>query len=185
MEEKHIISFIHGKPKEIQELYTTHKDAFLNFGMKYGLDHDDLIDIYQEAFIALRKHAINGKLVNVKSSLKTYLFGIGKFMIYDLLKEKKKTTTLNTDTVSKYSHIEPVAVEFENEELTIEQQLLRTHFNKLGKKCRELLTLFYYRGLTIDDIVEFAGYTRGSVVRSQKSRCLKSLKEMIKFQRNE
>ena len=78
-----------------------------------------------------------------------------------------------------------MAVEFENEELTIEQQLLRTHFNKLGKKCRELLTLFYYRGLTIDDIVEFAGYTNGSVVRSQKSRCLKSLKEMIKFQRNE
>ncbi|QFZ54772.1 sigma-70 family RNA polymerase sigma factor [Oceanihabitans sp. IOP_32] len=185
MEEKHINSFIHGKPKEIQELYAAHKNAFLNFGKKYGLDNDDLIDIYQEAFIALRKHAINGKLANVKSSLKTYLFGIGKFMIFDLLKEKKKTFTLNTDVLSEYSNIEKVDIEFENEELTIEQQLLRTHFKKLGKKCREVLTLFYYRGLTIDDIVELTDYTSKSVVRSQKSRCLKSLKEMIKPLRNE
>lgn len=106
-------------------------------------------------------------------------------MIFDLLKEKKKTFTLNTDVLSEYSNIEKVDIEFENEELTIEQQLLRTHFKKLGKKCREVLTLFYYRGLTIDDIVELTDYTSKSVVRSQKSRCLKSLKEMIKPLRNE
>jgi len=180
MEEKHIISLIHKKPKEIEELYTTHKNSFLNFGKKYGLDYDDLVDIYQEAFIALRNHALNGKLTTVKSSLKTYLFGIGKFMIFDLLKEKNKTITLETDVLSAYTNIEQVDIEIENEELTLEQQLLKTHFKKLGKKCKEVLTLFYSRGLTIDEIVEFTDYTNGSVVRSQKSRCIKTLKEMIK-----
>ena len=180
MEEKHIKSLIHKKPKEIEELYTFHRDTFINFGKKYGLDYDDLVDIYQEAFIALRKHALTGKLATVKSSLKTYLFGIGKFMIFDLLKEKNKTTSLDSEAFSAYKNIEQVAVEIENDELTLQQQLLRTHFKKLGKKCKEVLTLFYSRGLTIDEIVEFTDYTNGNVVRSQKSRCLKTLKEMIK-----
>ncbi len=180
MEEKHIISLLHNKPKEIKELYNSHRNAFLNFGKKYDLDYDDLVDIYQEAFIALRNHAIKGKLATVKSSLKTYLFGIGKFMIFDLLKEKNKTTTLHTDLLSAYAHIDPIQIETETKDLTLEQQTLKTHFKKLGKKCKEVLTLFYSRGLTIDEIVECTDYTNGSVVRSQKSRCLKTLKEMIK-----
>lgn len=180
MEKNHIQSLIHSKPKEIGNLYMSNRDAFLNFGKKYSLDYDDLVDIYQEAFIALRERAINGKLNEVKSSLKTYLFGIGKFMIYDLLKEKKKTTLLDASILSFHKKTEAIEPQIEKYELTLQQQLLRTHFKKLGKKCKEVLTLFYARGLTIEDIIELTNYTSSSVVRSQKSRCLKTLKEMIK-----
>jgi len=180
MEEQYIKALQLAKPKEIKQLYESNRAIFLNFGKKYGLDYDDLVDIYQEAFIALRKHAVNGKLATVKSSLKTYLFGIGKFMIYDLLKEKKKTTLLDTSLLSDHEKTEPIDPEIVENQLSTEQQLLRTHFKNLGKKCQELLTLFYSRGLTIEDIIEFTNYTSSSVVRSQKSRCLKTLKDMIK-----
>ncbi|MCK0157038.1 sigma-70 family RNA polymerase sigma factor [Cellulophaga sp. F20128] len=180
MEENHVKALIHNDPIELSKLYNSHRDLFLNFGKKYGLSYDDLSDIYQEAFIALRKHALNGKLDAVNSTLKTYLFGIGKFMIYDLLKEKKKTTEYNPAKVGIYDTIEIISYEAEDENLSYEQGLLQTYFKKLGKKCQEMLTLFYSRGLSIDEIVEHTAYTDGSVVRSQKSRCLKSLKEMIK-----
>jgi RNA polymerase sigma factor (sigma-70 family) len=179
MEQNHINTLRLSNPKEISKLYYANRAVFLNFGKKYGLDYDDLTDIYQEAFIALRKHALSGKLNTVKSSLKTYLFGIGKFMIYDRLKEQRKTTSYEA-TLHVSDEVEPIVYEDNTQELTIEQQLLRTFFKKLGKKCQEMLTLFYSRGLSIDDIVEFSGYTSSSVVRSQKSRCLKTLKEMIK-----
>ncbi len=180
MEKSHIETLIHSKPKEISALYYSHRDAFFGFGKKYGLGSDDLSDIYQEAFIALRKSALSGKLNNVKSSLKTYLFGIGKFMIYDLLKENQKTTSYESAIHNTHDEIAPISFTIEKEELTLEQHLLRTHFKKLGKKCQEVLTLFYSRGLSIDDIVELTDYTSSSVVRSQKSRCIKTLKEMIK-----
>ncbi|CAH8284966.1 RNA polymerase sigma factor (sigma-70 family) [Mariniflexile fucanivorans] len=179
MEKNDINHLINSDQKEVSKLYNANRDAFLNFGKKYGLSYDDLCDIYQEAFIALRKHALNGKLGNVNSSLKTYLFGIGKFMIYDLLKEKKKTTEYNPSKLGIHDTIELVSTETE-EELSHEQILLQTYFKKLGKKCQDMLTLFYSRGLSIDEIVEHTDYTDGSVVRSQKSRCLKSLKDMIK-----
>lgn len=181
MEKNDIKALVLSNPKEISKLYYANRAAFLNFGKKYRLDSDDLEDIYQEAFIALRKHALSGKLDTVTSSLKTYLFGIGKFMIYDLLKERKKTTSYEPSLHIADEAIEPIAYKNTNEELTLEQQLLRTFFKKLGKKCQEMLTLFYARGLSIDDIVEFTDYTSSSVVRSQKSRCLKTLKEMIKL----
>ena len=180
MEKEYIKTLVNSNPKEISSLYYNNRDAFFSFGKKYGLGYDDLSDVYQEAFIVLRKYALKGKLESVKSSLKTYLFGIGKFMIYDLLKEKQKTTTYESVMHIARDIIGPISYEIENEALTIEQQLLKTHFKKLGEKCQEMLTLFYSRGLTIDEIVDFTDYANGSVVRSQKSRCIKKLKEMIK-----
>jgi RNA polymerase sigma factor (sigma-70 family) len=180
MKKQFITALIHSDSKEITSLYNSNRGAFMGFGKKYGLNDDDLSDIYQEAFIALRKHAINGKLDTVKSSLKTYLFGIGKFMIYDLLKEKQKTISYEPAVHITHDNIDTISFDSNTEELTLEQRLLHTYFKKLGKKCQQMLTLFYSRGLTNDEIVTSTDYADSSVVRSQKSRCIKSLKEMIK-----
>jgi RNA polymerase sigma factor (sigma-70 family) len=186
MDKSLIKILINAKPKEISKLYQEHRDIFLNFGKKYGLDYDDLSDIYQEAFIAIRGHALNGKLFKVKSSFRTYLFGIGKFMIYDLLKEKQKTGSIN-DFLHVVKNEDEVSYEFikidKNEnDLSQDQKVLQHFFKKLGKKCQELLTLFYSKGLSVDEIVETSNYNSNGVVRSQKSRCIKQLREMIQKQ---
>ncbi len=177
MEEHLLKSIINNNERQVSKIYYEHREAFLNFGKKFNLSYDDLVDIYQEAFIVLRRYAITGKLFDVESSLKTYLFGIGKFMIFDRIKELKKVVDLENFQIE--SSVEKIDSEFGTKELTIEQALLKKHFKNLGKRCKEVLTLFYSRGLTIDEIVEFADYSSNSVVRSQKSRCIKRLKEMI------
>ena len=53
------------------------------------------------------------------------------------------------------------------------------HFGALGKKCQELLTLFYYRGYTIQEIMEAENYNSENVVKAAKSRCMKTLRERI------
>jgi DNA-directed RNA polymerase specialized sigma subunit len=42
------------------------------------------------------------------------------------------------------------------------------------------LQLFYYEEKKLDEIQEQLGYTSKDVLKSQKSRCLKQLKELIK-----
>jgi RNA polymerase sigma factor (sigma-70 family) len=163
---------------KLKALYNKYRAPFMGFGKRYRMDTDALADIYQEAFLALRKRAISGKLNDVNSSMKTYLFGIGKFMIYDTLKKKKRTTTYEPNLHLVDDHIEPIAV-VEPEELTKEQTQLRIHFKKIGEKCQQLLTLFYYRGLSIKEIVHVAGYNNENVVKAAKSRCLKILREKI------
>ncbi|MDH7448366.1 RNA polymerase sigma factor [Aquimarina sp. 2201CG14-23] len=167
-----------GHNQALEKIYNEYRSAFLQFAKKYDLDHDALVDVYQDAFIALREHAINGKLDDIKSSVKTYLFSIGKYMIYDHLRKQKKT--ISYENSIDYKETSDTQDFFKEPQLTAEQQLLRQHFKNLGKRCQEMLTLFYYRGLTIDEITDNLGYENKNVVKSQKSRCLKSLKELIK-----
>ena len=64
-------------------------------------------------------------------------------------------------------------------ELTEEQEQLRKAFKVLGQKCKDVLTLFYYRGFDLEEIKNSLNYTNKDVVKSQKSRCLKTLRNMI------
>ena len=97
-----------------------------------------------------------------------------------MLKKKKKTIQPAFDIShldsgsDNYDHLE-----IETETLSREQQLLQKHFNTLGAKCKELLELFYYRGFTIKDILEHTEYGSENVIKSAKSRCMKTLKERI------
>lgn len=163
---------------KIKALYNAYRDSFMNYGKTFGAEESLLLDVYQEAFLALRKQAIQGKLKGVRSSLKTYLFGIGKYMLFDALKKESKTITLENPLHVVDEVVEEIQIE-QSSELTKEQRLLRTFFVKLGKKCQMVLTLFYYRGLTIEEIVEQAGYENANTVKAQKSRCLKSLKQLM------
>lgn len=178
--DKEIITDLKSEDRlKIKALYNEYRASFLGFGKGFHLDEDALSDVYQEAFLALRKKAISGKLNDVKCSTKTYLFGIGKFMIYDTLKEKKLKRPFESNM--HLATEDPPEIELEHTPtLTQEQVLLRNYFKKLGETCQRLLTFFYYRGLSIKEIVIMGDYKDENTVKSSKSRCVKQLREMIK-----
>ena len=183
MEKNKIDILINSKPKEISALYYSLREPFFVFSKRYGLSSDDISDIYQEAFIALRRRALNGKLNEVNSSLKTYLFGIGKNMIFDRLNETGKQVTLNPEL--HFEKHQLTEFQIDKQDLTENQLKLNRAFKQLPKSCRELLTLYYSRGLSLNEIVELTDYANNGVVRSHKSRCLKRLKALIKNKNNE
>lgn len=162
---------------KLKGLYNTYRSEFLGFGKRYNLDEDALSDVYQESFLALRKRAMQGKLGAVESSMKTYLFGIGKFKIYDALKAKKREVPYESKLHVVEDEIPVIEID-SAPQLNEKQQLLRKYLKELGEKCRMVLILFYYRGLTIKEIAEHAGYSNENVVKAQKSRCLKTLREL-------
>jgi RNA polymerase sigma-70 factor (ECF subfamily) len=179
MEHEFVEALKENNEQIIKELYGNNRHEFLGFSKKYNLAHADNLDIYQESFLAIRKHAISGKLYNVNSSFKTYLFGIGKHLIYKKLKENSLTMSYDTQLYKVDSLYDEIKLEPEKE-FTNEQMLLQRSFKQLGKKCQQMLTLSFYRGLTNEEIATLEAYESEAVVRSQKSRCLKTLKDLIK-----
>lgn len=181
--EKHYVDALRNNNNLlIKELYYSNRNAFLSFARTYKLTKADAIDIYQESFIILRKHALSGKLYEVKSSLKTYLFGISKHLIYKKWKEYTPKHNYEAQLYNNDEKYEEIMLE---EELTQEQLLLKHYFKKIGKSCQEMLTLSFYRGLTNEEIASSIGYENEAVVRSHKSRCLKTLKDLIKNSKND
>ncbi|MBU2939425.1 sigma-70 family RNA polymerase sigma factor [Lacinutrix sp. C3R15] len=173
-----------GSDLLFKSIYEENRSKFLNFAKKYNLSQDDNIDVYQDAYIIFYNNVMQGKVTEFTSSISTYLFSIGKYLIFDKMKKNNKTINPDFDLSivrEKEALVDP-ALELEQQELTTEQILLKKYFVTLGKKCQELLTLFYYRGFTIKDIIEAGDYTSENVVKSAKSRCMKTLKERINAQ---
>lgn len=169
-----------GSDKVLRQVYEENRDKFLNYAKRYNLSKDENIDIYQDAYIIFYDNVMGGKLEKLTSSVSTYLFGIGKYLIFDLMRKNKKTVSGNYDLSSVGEYDMSVgAIEIQRPDLTTEQRLLQKHFGTLGAKCQELLTLFYYRGFTVQEIMAHENYNSENVVKAAKSRCMKTLRERI------
>ncbi len=176
-ENKIILALEKGNKGALKQFYLDNKEPFMKYAYRFSLSEHELFDVYQDATIVLFEKAMEGKLNQLKCSLKTYLFSIGKYMIYEQLRKKNKTTLLNTDTIKDdYYEI----IDYDNEPLSSEQIQLKNAFKLLGKKCNEILTLFYYKGYTLDEITLALNYDKKDVLKSQKSRCLSNLKKLTK-----
>ncbi len=156
----------------MERLYSTHRSGFIMFATKYALANEDILDIYQDAFVALVENAEKGKLDTLATELKTYLFAIGKYMIFSKLKKNRNDFV---EIAQLPNEIEWPPIE-ENEQRLI---LLENSLNKLGVQCYQILRLFYYEGKKLDDILGILPYQSKDVLKSQKARCLKQLKEML------
>jgi DNA-directed RNA polymerase specialized sigma subunit len=100
-------------------------------------------------------------------------------MIYKRLKQQKKMYSIDEDTTLDSLKIDTDYSVDLIEDLSEDQQKLQIAFKSLGEKCKAILTLFYYRGFTIDEITNELNYSNKDVAKSQKSRCIKSLKDLI------
>ncbi|WP_405607688.1 RNA polymerase sigma factor [Polaribacter sp. Asnod1-A03] len=163
----------------LKMVYTDNRIPFINFARTFHLSEDDILDVYQDAIIVLQEKAVKGEIHHLKCTIKTYLFGIGKYMLYEKARKNNKKIKEFPLEKEDYNYKE-ISSDFLNDTPNEHQDSLRKAFATLGKKCKEVLTLFYYRGFTIDEICETLNYDNKNVVKSQKSRCIKQLKEKIK-----
>ncbi len=163
-----------GDSATIIKLYDEHKAAFIAFLVKQGAEEDVCVDIYQDSIIALVENARKGKLTNLKSSVSTYLFAIGKYMLYRKISHSK--------SVIQNVAMLPEGFVWENYDETEYEgklSLLNRGFALLGDQCKKLLRLFFYEEKKLDEITRLLQYENKDVTKSQKSRCLKKLKTLI------
>lgn len=172
-ESKLIAQIRSGDQKAIESIYTRYKMEFLAYSSRFSVNEEDAIDIYQDSIVTLYENILSGKLISLTSSLKTYLFAIGKYKIYNSLKVQV--------TTADFSDYQFLLEEDEEEFLLLEEKIERMQkaYQQLGSKCQEVVKLFYYENLSIEEIKDRLAYTSKDVVKSQKSRCIKQIKEIL------
>ncbi|SOE21052.1 RNA polymerase sigma factor, sigma-70 family [Spirosomataceae bacterium TFI 002] len=164
-----------GDNTVVKTLYEDSKQPFLRFASRFSVQQADIEDIYQDAIVALIENIRKGKVSTLKSSIGTYLFAIGKLMIFQKLKKGSKT-----EARSEFDSLGLVWEEFDDDAEMEKSALLNSSLSKLGDQCKKLLTMFYYDNKKLDSISTEMGYESKDVTKSQKSRCLKKLKELMK-----
>lgn len=115
------------------------------FRYAYSLlkDHDAAEDATQETFIKL---FINLKKIDIKKSLKSWLYAVTKHFCFDVLRKQKRIVELNPDIVSD---TEPVIESIIRKE---EASVVKKAFQLLPGVYKKTLHARFYQGLSYKEI---------------------------------
>jgi RNA polymerase sigma factor (sigma-70 family) len=121
-----------------------------------------------------------GKLTKLTSSVKTYLFSIGKNLFREKFRDKHNKL-VNLDDVSNTSIVQETV---DNSVLDAyhnnhQKMLVKKLLAEIGDPCKTLLQLIFIQNYSVDAVVETMNYSDDRVVRKRKSLCLKKMREMV------
>ena len=169
-----------GEHQLIDQLYVQHRDAFVTYAQRqlYATEAD-AADCFQDAVIAFYKNIVSGKLEELTCSIRTYLFSIGKRLVYRRnQKRQRERPTDHEEGINPADELDWSLIDrFEHAH---RQEILLEAMNKVGSPCREILTLYYYHHYPIESITQSLGLASDGATRIRKMRCLKELKKLVK-----
>jgi len=170
-----------GSPVQSKELewfdsfYLDTREEYIAWAQKRSsLDVETLLDIYQQGMIIVFEKYTSGETQLLDSSLKTYLFGICQNLI---LKNHRKQDIQQRHMSRLKEHWL-----FDRTDSGVLEERLEAivgALQQLQEPCKSIISLFYLRGMSLSDIARKLAYKTTDVVKTQKSRCISTLKETL------
>lgn len=158
----------------LAQIYSFHRKEFIQWlTTRYACEFEEARDIYQQVILTFYENVVSEKLITLTSSIKTYLFSIGKNKYMELSRNRNKHTNLPVSAHEAYLPIDDKIIKEERLSL-IEEQL-----NRLGEPCRSLLIQFYYHRQGIGELSEKFEYKNIETAKNQKYKCLERLRKMV------
>ncbi len=155
-----------GDIKFFEELVNRYKDNIYNFTLRYLSQREDTEDLVQNIFVKV--YFKLDKYDETKASFKTWIYRVSKNTIYNKFRERK-LSSLDDDPTDPHK-----------EEDTYEREhLVQTALNKIGKKYKIVLLMYYMEGFSYNEISEILNVPLGTV----KTR-IRRAKEAIKNELN-
>lgn len=168
-----------GQHDLIEQLYRQHRDAFVRYAsQQLYANEEDAADCFQDAVIVFYKNVVSGKLVDLTCSIRTYLFAVGKRMVYKRNQQRQREAPADLDTDRNPSDELDLSL-YDRIDDEHRRAVLLSGMNRLGETCRRILTLFYYHRYPIESIQTTLELSSPGAVRVKKMRCLDQLKQLI------
>lgn len=169
-----------GNHTLLDRLYLDHRAAFVTFACRQLFaTEEDAADCFQDAVIAFYKNIVSGRLQELTCSIRTYLFSIGKRLVYRRNHQRQREQPTDHEAgVQPADELDWSLIDrFEHEH---QRSVLLAAMNKLGEPCRKILTLYYYHHYPMNSVAESVGLPSAGATRIKKMRCLKELKKLVK-----
>ncbi|MGB3464490.1 MAG: sigma-70 family RNA polymerase sigma factor [Cyclobacteriaceae bacterium] len=171
-------SLSEGNDEPYRAFYLREREDFIQWCFKHAkLDEQESKDLYQESQMYLYENIVGGRLENLTSSLKTYLYSIAK---NQLRVRFKKMVVIQKHEENLTEHL-VFLKGLEGTDPANKEKISRLaeSITAMAEPCRSLLVLFYYENLRFRQIAERLGYKNESVAKNQKKRCLERLRSQF------
>lgn len=181
-DEKLLLQIKNGDQQMLKALYLEYWQAFRLFASKaFGLDEEEALDAYSKAFTAFYFNIRDEKLCPpLESTLRTYLFGIGKNHI---LKYFGDTYRKKVNTLEDYEGMDIMAHEPEVSgyfDLEWQKELVRRLLDEAGEACKQILTLTFIEENSDEAIAEKMNIPSQNAVRQRRFQCLEKLRKLMR-----
>ncbi|MBD0831392.1 RNA polymerase sigma factor [Aestuariibaculum sediminum] len=155
------------RDKAFSKLYTLYPKIEALVLSKGGAKHD-AADVFQEALIILHRNLEKSDF-KLTASFYTYLYSVSRFVWKDMHSKfsKEELQQFNTQEVT-YFHEVLEEKKYKHAERA---------FLELGKRCQQLLSLFYIEKLQFKAIAQHMQFKSEKIAKNQKYKCLKKAKE--------
>lgn len=177
MSDNGIISQIKsGGQAELGLLYEEYRAEFIQWISKeYHCSIDDSKDIYQLTILIFYDNVRTGKLEYLVSSVKTYLFSIGKNIARENMRKAKRNIPFSQVKWLKESLVDEPDQPVDENIFTIAKNALA----ELGKPCQQLLELYYYEKKSMEEISDILHYKNADTAKNQKCKCMGRLRKLF------
>lgn len=165
-----------GNRQTLENIYTMYRKGFIEWTTRtYRITTDEALDIYQQSILSFYENIVSGKLSQLQSNIRTYLFAIGKNKVYELQRYQFRVKNINDPLPDRE---EPGTDNPESTERLLE--LSRVCLKKLGDPCRQILESYYYHRKSMLEIAAILGYKNEETAKNQKYKCLLRLRELFR-----
>ena len=185
----------HNYEEIVREWYNRLQPEFLRrLTARYSsLTLYDAENLYQDAFIAVQKNIMEGR-VRENTSWSSYIMTIGMNLANHEMRGVGITDSIDDGyTDDKGDVISPTAHKVEEkyqELLSLDnaslysdpeaQALLGEELAHTPEPCNSIIKLYYYSDYSMDEIAEEMGYKNSTTAKSKKSQCMKDLIRRVK-----
>lgn len=180
MENHSLIERIKSRDSEkcLEKIYCDYRNEFILWVIRnYSCSMDEAKDVFQQTVIIFYENIRSGKLNQISTKVKTYLFSIGKNKILELLRAKNKQEAHYKDHIymdNEYLYNE-VDEEYEVNLENVENCLII-----MGDPCKSILEQYYYHRKSMTEISEILDYKNSDTTKNLKYKCIQKLKQIFK-----
>lgn len=136
--------FLKGDEEAFREIIELYKNSLIFFINRYVQDYDVAEDIAEDTFVQL---IIHRHRYNFKTSLKTYLFTIGRNKAVSYLRHASRRTEVPVESIEV-----PDGEDLEEKLLREERKLaLYRALEELKEEYRVVLHLVYFEGMSYEE----------------------------------
>lgn len=171
MRDEKILDLIEkGDETAIDVLYQNHYRMMVKMIVRNNGTEDNAKDIFQDALIIFWQKVRNKELT-LTSKISTYLYSVCQNLWRKELTRKAKESKEEVD--SAYT------VDYEQEERV---NAIRKCVESMGETCKNVLTLYYFDGLSMNEIAERMGFSNSNTAKTKKYKCKQELDKIVKKQ---
>jgi RNA polymerase sigma factor (sigma-70 family) len=171
----HILDLIQrGDEEALVILHHAHRRAITGYVLKNSGTNDDAQDVLQESLVILWERIRSGRFQQT-AQLGTFLFGIAKNLWRRSLARSRRESPLDAESEVSDDAISALERMVGEEEKIMVAEALEG----IGETCRQLLLLYYWEELSMEQIAVRMGFANAATAKSKKYQCKRILERIL------